>query len=126
MIHIIKSRWDQLTNTNTAKVHTFEPFYLEWFDMHSLLSAIAGKTHSQSDHEEITQMIMETIHYEMMHELLLHIPEDHHEIVVERVHQSEPFEMIINTIDVADELLKKKLLKKASEVHTIIMVKLEE
>ena len=94
--------------------------------MHSLSSAIAEKTHSQSDHEEITQMMMETIHYEMMHELLLHIPEGHHEIVVERVHKSEPFEMIINTIDVADELLKKKLLKKASEVYTIIMVKLEE
>ena len=132
LTRITQQLWDdqessrrRIKTANTAEM-PFEPFYLEWIELRDIMSRLHQHELSYEDNNELVTMILETIHFEMMHELLHHIPEEHHETVVSSVHNSEPLEMVLNTIDVADGLIETRLRAKAKEVKEMIVVRLED
>lgn len=61
-------------------------FYDHYVNIGEIITEIERLEIDTAEKEELARLVDETVHHEMVHVILMHLPEEHHEEFLERFH----------------------------------------
>lgn len=111
-----KSPWDQfyswLAPTQGKNHLPVRPFYYRWISLDGLYHLLYQLNLPPEDNQELMRSILETIHYEMLDATLSLIPEEEHDVLIDKIRVTDDMQELFGRYDLSVEVIETSIKRR--------------